>query len=126
MPRLRKDCPICGKRGLLKLSNHLADMHRLSCEDRQYYLTQARPTTPAKDKDPSVVEEELDLQKTMKSITKRQEEMEISFDNLLRLLNKDNAVNTQQKLKTLKLSKGTEQCVHNTNGYNSSKKWLSW
>ena len=30
MPRLRKECPLCGKQGLLKLSNHLADYHHLS------------------------------------------------------------------------------------------------
>ena len=42
MPRLRKDCPLCGKQGLLKLSNHLADYHHLSTKDRQYYLRQAK------------------------------------------------------------------------------------
>ena len=40
---MRKDCPICGRTGLLKLSNHLANSHQLSCEDRQYYLTDAGP-----------------------------------------------------------------------------------
>ena len=39
MPRLRKDCPLCGKQGLLKLSNHLAD---LSIKDREPYLRQAK------------------------------------------------------------------------------------
>ena len=43
MPRMRKDCPICGRKGLLKLSNHLANSHQLSCEDRHYYLTDAGP-----------------------------------------------------------------------------------
>ena len=42
MPRLRKDCFLCGKQGLLKLSNHLADYHHLSTKDRQYYLRQAK------------------------------------------------------------------------------------
>ena len=42
MPRLRKDCPLCGKQGLLKLSNHLADYHHLSKKDRQQYLRQAK------------------------------------------------------------------------------------
>ena len=42
MPRMRKDCPICGKQGLLKLSNHLADFHHLSSKERQAYLMQAR------------------------------------------------------------------------------------
>ena len=33
----RKDCPICGKKSLLKLSNHLAELHQLSCEAREQY-----------------------------------------------------------------------------------------
>ena len=39
---MRKDCTICGKQGLLKLSNHLADFHQLSSRERQSYLMQAR------------------------------------------------------------------------------------
>ena len=42
MTRMRKDCSICGKQGLLKLSNHLADFHQLSSKERQLYLMQAR------------------------------------------------------------------------------------
>ena len=47
MPRRRKDCPICGKRNLVKLSNHLADIHQLSAVERKYYLSRASdPETP--------------------------------------------------------------------------------
>ncbi len=42
MPRTRTDCPICGKRNLAKLSNHLADIRQFSGEKRQYYLSKAR------------------------------------------------------------------------------------
>ena len=46
MPRRRKDCPLCGKQNLVKLSNHLASVHQLPREKRQPYLkpylTQAR------------------------------------------------------------------------------------
>ena len=42
MSRLRKEYPLCGKQGLLKLSNHLANYHHLSTKDRQYYLRQAK------------------------------------------------------------------------------------
>ena len=41
MPRRRKDCPICGKRNLVKLSNHLADIHQLSAVERKYHLSGA-------------------------------------------------------------------------------------
>ena len=42
MPRRRKDCPICGKRNLAKLSNHLADIYQISGETRRYYLSNAK------------------------------------------------------------------------------------
>ena len=42
MPRRRKDCPICGKRNLVKLSNHLADIHQLSTVERKYYVSGAK------------------------------------------------------------------------------------
>ena len=44
MPRGRKDCPICGKRSLKRLANHLADVHELSIEERQPYLIRAKTT----------------------------------------------------------------------------------
>ena len=33
MPRRRRNCPICNKKNLAKLSNHLADIHQLSEEE---------------------------------------------------------------------------------------------
>ena len=41
MPQRRRDCPICSKKNLAKLSNHLADIHQLSGEER-HYLSKAR------------------------------------------------------------------------------------
>ena len=35
--RRRKDCKICGKKSLLKISNHLAEVHHLSREERLKY-----------------------------------------------------------------------------------------
>ena len=42
MPRRRRDCPICSKKYLAKSSNHLADIHQLSGEERQHHLSKAR------------------------------------------------------------------------------------
>lgn len=42
MPRKRKHCPICGKKNLLKLSNHLANTHELSSVERQPFLIRAK------------------------------------------------------------------------------------
>ena len=33
---------MCGKKNLCKLSNHLADIHRLSSEERRIYLSDAK------------------------------------------------------------------------------------
>jgi hypothetical protein len=44
MHRKCKDCSICGKRALKRLTNHLADVHELSSEERQPYLIRANPT----------------------------------------------------------------------------------
>ena len=37
----RRMCPICGKHDLLKLSEHLRQVHDLSCDERQLYLKTA-------------------------------------------------------------------------------------
>ena len=63
MPRRRKDCPICGKRNLVKLSNHLADIHQLSAEERKYYLSGASDPV-ARDEGP---EEEMSCPKRMRN-----------------------------------------------------------
>jgi hypothetical protein len=42
MPRKREDCPICGKKHVLKLSNHLAGVHELSSTQRQPFLIRAK------------------------------------------------------------------------------------
>jgi hypothetical protein len=44
MPRKCKDCPICGKRSLKRLANHLTDFHELSSQERQPYLIRAKST----------------------------------------------------------------------------------
>ena len=43
MPQRLKDCPICGKRNLVKLSNNMADIHQLSGETRRYYRCKVKP-----------------------------------------------------------------------------------
>ena len=42
MSQARKVCPICGKKGFFKLPNHLANIHKLSSEERQSYLIRAK------------------------------------------------------------------------------------
>ena len=37
----RRVCPICGKHDLLKLSEHLRQVHKFSCDERQLYLKNA-------------------------------------------------------------------------------------
>ena len=42
--RVCRDCPVpdCGARYLVKLSNHLADVHGLSCDDRRKWLQESK------------------------------------------------------------------------------------
>ena len=42
--RVCRDCPItgCGAKYLVKLSNHLADVHGLSCDDRKKWLQESK------------------------------------------------------------------------------------
>lgn len=42
--RVLRDCPIpnCGAKYLVKISNHLADVHDLSSEERKVWLQEAK------------------------------------------------------------------------------------
>ena len=61
MPRRRRDCPICSKKNLAKLSNHLADIHQLSGKERQHYLFKARSLSDQRES------EEMSNRKRMRS-----------------------------------------------------------
>ena len=61
MPRRRRDCPICSKKNLAKLSNHLADIHQLSGKERQHYLSKARSLSDQRES------EEMSNRKIMRS-----------------------------------------------------------
>ena len=61
MPRRRRDCPICSKKNLAKLSNHLADIHQLSGKERQHYLSKARSLSDQRES------EEMSNRKRMRS-----------------------------------------------------------
>ena len=41
MNRKRKNCPVCGKKNLLKLSNPLGVVHKLTGEERKEKLQEA-------------------------------------------------------------------------------------
>ena len=42
--RVCRDCPVpdCGAKYLVKLSNHLADVHGLSCDERRVWLQESK------------------------------------------------------------------------------------
>lgn len=43
MGRQRKDCPLCTKQGLVRLNNHLVDVHGVKeRQQRQHYLDVAK------------------------------------------------------------------------------------
>ena len=127
MPRTRKDCPICEKKSLLKLSNHLADFHQLSCEAREQYLIQARVDLSANDKEINVAGEEPNVKKTLESILKRQENMKENFKEYLivereRSEQCDN-IKPQRPPKSSIMKKKRSSVVKADNG---SIKWLTF
>jgi hypothetical protein len=124
MPRTRKDCPICGKKILLKLSNHLADFHQLSCEEREQYLTQARLNSSACDRDLEnlVLEEDYDIEKALKSILKRQESMEANFNEYLRVARERH----EQSVSNIPQRRVKRTTTKKNNADNTSMKWLSF
>ena len=40
--RVCRDCPICGSKYLVRLANHLADVHQLNVNERKVYLQEAK------------------------------------------------------------------------------------
>jgi hypothetical protein len=40
--RVCRTCPICGSKDLVRLANHLADVHQLDVAERKKYLQEAR------------------------------------------------------------------------------------
>ena len=127
MPRTRKNCPICGKKSLLKLSNHLADFHQLSCEAREQYLIQARLNLPANDKEIIIPEEELHIKKTLESIYKRQESVEENFKKYLIVVRERyeqcDSVKPQRRPKS-SIMKKRRSCMNKAD--NGSIKWLTF
>ena len=59
--------------------------HGLLCEDRKHYLNYARLNSSASDKDSLIIAKELDMWQTLQSVLKRQETMEVTFNENLRL-----------------------------------------
>lgn len=53
--RRRKDCPVCKKEGLLKLSNHLTMVHNITGKKRKTLCCQAKSFPPVTKKGSSTL-----------------------------------------------------------------------
>ena len=112
---------------MLKLSNHLADFHQLSCDAREEYLIQARLNLSANDKEMIIPEEELKIEKTLESIYKRQENMEENFKKYFMVVGERyeqcDSIKPQRRPKS-SIMKKRRSCVDKAD--NDSIKWLTF
>ena len=117
MPRRRKDCPICGKRNLVKLLNHLADIHQLSAVERKYYPSGGKYLSdPEKPEDLSSRKRlRSDLDDDMSTVT-RDEESEEEMSSPKRMRNESNNETSTVSSKNIFSSLDEDKSSEETDG----------
>ena len=87
MGRTRRNSPVfgCGSSNLVKLSNHLAQVHNMDRDERTKWLKWSKIgiCVPLKDKDAS--EKDLHMANTLERLVNLQEKMAANFNNFLRV-----------------------------------------
>ena len=89
MGRKRKDCPVfgCTSKNLVRLPNHLKQIHDMGSEERAKWLKWSKLgiSMPLHNEETTADREELQLvEKTLQRLIKRQEDMENNFNNYLK------------------------------------------
>ena len=89
MGRKRRDCPVfgCGSTNLVRLANHLDQIHGMDREERAKWLKWSKMGVciPLQSKEANKSNHEaVDVEKSLENILKRQQEMEAKFYNYLR------------------------------------------
>ena len=88
MGRKRRDCPVfgCTSKDLVRLANHLDQIHDMDTEERAKWLKWSKLgiSMPLHNEETATGEsKELQLEKTLQKLLKRQEDMENNFNNYL-------------------------------------------
>ena len=80
MGRTRRNCPVfgCGSTNLARLANHLDQVHGMSTEERKKWLKWSKIGiyVPRQNEEPK----EFSMEESVKTLLKRQEEMERKFN----------------------------------------------
>ena len=88
MGRKRRNCPVfgCGSTNLVRLANHLDQIHGMDKEERAKWLRWSKMDIciPLQDEETNADVNGLNVEKSLEKLLKRQEEMESTFYNYLR------------------------------------------
>ena len=128
MGRKRRDCPVfgCTSTNLVRLANHLDQIHHMDTEERAKWLKWSKLglTMPLQNEETTADNKELQLEETLLRILKRQEDMETNFNNYLRAA-RIRRVDTKQPANS-KYSNEKRKCSEQFDITNSKKKDLSY
>ena len=96
MGRTRRNCPVfgCGSTNLVRLANHLDQVHGMDTEERKKWLKWSKLGICV----PPQNEEPKELQESVETLLKRQEEMERKFNVYLRAAKLKNGHSPKSKL----------------------------
>ena len=87
MGRKRRDCPVfgCGSTNLARLANHLEQVHDMGTEERAKWLKWSKIgiCVPRQGEEVTVMDKELNIERTLERLIKRQDEMGTNLNNLL-------------------------------------------
>ena len=111
MDRKRRACPVfgCGSTNLVRLANHLDQIHHMDIKERAKWLKWSKIglRVPLQSEDTAADNKEINLENTLESILKRQEDMETNFNNFLRTtrIQSGDSATSYSKQPTLEKSK---------------------
>ena len=130
MGRKRKDCPVfgCTSKNLVRLANHLDQMHNMDTEERTKWLKWSKLGISMPLHIEETTADNMQLQETLERLLQRQEDMEVNFNNYLRTT-KVQRVDTKQQW-NFKCSTTKRKCLEKFDVTASKKedvpttKWL--
>ena len=106
MGRKRRNCPVfgCGSTNLVRLANHLEQVHDMGTEERAKWLKWSKIgiCVPRRGGEAVVVDKELNTERTLENLIKRQEEMATNFNNLLSTKHGRSSIKAHKRKKFLK------------------------
>ena len=126
MGRTRRNCPVfgCGSTNLVRLANHLDQIHGMNREERSKWLKWSKMElcVPRQNEENNVDE---NMEKTLGKLLKQQQEMETKFYAYLKEHNGNAALNKPQRV-LKSFTKRQNGSLDGESKVDNSKKWLSY